>query len=330
MIAKNICKTDFGTIAPFDLSKIVSQYCEWSKNYSKSTLSHDCNRHLIFTECIQLISTGRGIFHITNANGSSSPLNLQFSPSNSTYTKFLDFNFIISNQTNEIYLYDIIQGESQIKFSGHDFEINHLNKFNEHCFMSASDDKSIKLWDSRYHKSVQTFHGHSNEVVFTTPLSSLMFVSQDEKQMKIWDIRMSEKSVSSIDLSLRPKNFPHLLLCIQPPNFILTLHLNDIKSPLLQLYDINKGYCISAMNMPKTKNLGGRFNLFLLPDSRIIYQSPDEIRVCNFNDCDILDESKFQQNTVLIEDHILSFQTKCHLHENGFVIFDRQELRFYS
>ncbi len=334
MIANNISETDFGLMAPFDLSKIVSQYSEWSEDCFPSRV-WSYNAHLIFTEKIKLISTSN-LFYIKNVDDSIEPITRKFRR-DSAYAKFLDSNFIFekfsSSGMNQINLFDIIHGQSSINFSGHSSKINCLCKYDDQCFLSASNDKTIKIWDSRYNEHVQTFSEHLNAIDFITPLSSLMFATHDNTQIKIWDTRMSEKSISSIDFIF--KKHPHasrIPMCKQSKNSILTLHVFYNNLPILQLYDINQQCCISTLNMPK--NTAGNCNLLALPDSRVIIKSSAEIRLCNFYDCDTLDESLFQKNSIIISDSKnkspSSGTITCHLHKNGFVLFDHNETKFYS
>ncbi|CAL1268231.1 unnamed protein product [Larinioides sclopetarius] len=60
-----------------------------------------------------------------------------------------------------------------------------------HYIVSASDDKTLKLWDVRTERCTRTYKGHKKYVFCTAfnPKSNLILSGSDDETAKLWDVR---------------------------------------------------------------------------------------------------------------------------------------------
>lgn len=97
--------------------------------------------------------------------------------------------FVVGTWANELILYNS-QGRELKRFHGHTRGIMKVLFLDERRIISASQDKTIKVWDIKTGKCLQTFSGHKNivySVAFTLNKDRLISVSRDGT-LKIWNM----------------------------------------------------------------------------------------------------------------------------------------------
>ena len=67
--------------------------------------------------------------------------------------------------------------------------------------MTASDDKTVKIWDSDSHKLKQTFEGHDDPVTCTDidPLNYFIVSGSKDSSIRIWDIAHKQQILGFLD-----------------------------------------------------------------------------------------------------------------------------------
>ena len=81
-------------------------------------------------------------------------------------------------------------------FEGHDCAVLGVCKINNHKFVSASADKTLKLWRISEPNAVTTFKGHMNDVYGVCKIDETTFVSASkDRTLKLWKHEMRMKLV---------------------------------------------------------------------------------------------------------------------------------------
>ena len=78
-------------------------------------------------------------------------------------------------------------------FEGHSSGVTSVCQVSNTTFLSASNDRTIKLMDITTGECLKTFGGHSNKVNFVCQMSDTTFLSgSDDNTIKLWDITTGE------------------------------------------------------------------------------------------------------------------------------------------
>ena len=75
---------------------------------------------------------------------------------------------------------------------GHTNNITFLEKIDENRFASGSDDKTIRIWDSKNFLCLKTLAGHLNAVSSLKTLTSNIIASGSNGDIKIWNIESGD------------------------------------------------------------------------------------------------------------------------------------------
>ena len=74
----------------------------------------------------------------------------------------------------------------------HRRRVREVRAFNPLTFLSASEDRSVKLWDLRTQRSIASFSGHPSSVTSVLPNLDIGFFSSSDCQVWKWDIRVDK------------------------------------------------------------------------------------------------------------------------------------------
>ncbi len=88
---------------------------------------------------------------------------------------------------------------SQITLGSHELRVSYLDYSPDGKYLaSASEDKTIKLWDTTQKQVVRVFNGHQawvNSISFS-PDSKLLASGADDKSVRVWDVETGEELYS--------------------------------------------------------------------------------------------------------------------------------------
>jgi WD40 repeat protein/tRNA A-37 threonylcarbamoyl transferase component Bud32 len=100
---------------------------------------------------------------------------------------------------------------------------------------SASDDKTVKLWDVRSGRELRTLSGHSNEVasVIFSPDGLLLASASDDKTVKLWDTKSGQELRTLGGHSDRVTN-----VIFKPDGLLLA---SVSKDRTIKLWDVHSG-----------------------------------------------------------------------------------------
>lgn len=107
--------------------------------------------------------------------------------------------------------------ETSLELKGHTQNVWDVKFLDETQLLSASADKTIRLWDLRTNKTAKTFVGHNDVVRALVVLSKNEFVSaSNDGTLRIWDIQTGKQSHilrghTSFVYSLALVNFHYLI-----------------------------------------------------------------------------------------------------------------------
>lgn len=74
----------------------------------------------------------------------------------------------------------------------HRRRVREVKFFNMLTFLSASEDRCVKLWDLRTQRSIASFSGHPSSVTSVHPNLDIGFFSSSDGQVWKWDIRVNK------------------------------------------------------------------------------------------------------------------------------------------
>ncbi|XXQ33401.1 WD domain, G-beta repeat [Plasmodiophora brassicae] len=126
-------------------------------------------------------------------------------------------------------IWDIGDGRAVVShvLKGHTGRIHNLSTTpSAPLVATASQDETVRLWDTRQASSCMTFRGHSADVtsvVFPygrTP--DIIASASDDRTAHIWDIRIAKKPMTEIPCASRVNR-----LCFSPNSALLTLPADD-------------------------------------------------------------------------------------------------------
>ena len=102
-------------------------------------------------------------------------------------------NYILAGTSeNVIVLWYINDPNFKYKFIGHKGWINSLIKCNDGIFASASNDKTIKIWDYKEKKIINTFNTDSSVLCLIKLKEGKLCSSENDCLIKIWDWETGE------------------------------------------------------------------------------------------------------------------------------------------
>ena len=102
-------------------------------------------------------------------------------------------NFILAGTSeNDIFLWYINDPNFKYKFKGHNGWVNSLTKCNDEIFASASNDKTIRIWDYKEKAITNTLKTDSSVLCLIKLKDGKLCSSEDDCLIKIWDWEIGE------------------------------------------------------------------------------------------------------------------------------------------
>ena len=97
-------------------------------------------------------------------------------------------DFILAGTSeNDIVLWYINDPNFNYKFNGHNGWVNSLTKCNDKIFASASNDKTIRIWDYKEKSIINTLKSDSSILCLIKLKDGKLCSSEDDRLIKIWD-----------------------------------------------------------------------------------------------------------------------------------------------
>lgn len=100
--------------------------------------------------------------------------------------------FYITIQMNQFNFRGALDGRFERTISGHKLGVSDVAwSSDSRLLVSASDDKTLRIWDANLGKSLKTLKGHSNYVFCCNfnPQSNLVVSGSFDESVRIWDVR---------------------------------------------------------------------------------------------------------------------------------------------
>lgn len=160
---------------------------------------------------------------------------------------------VSGSEDNQVRMWNIFTGDCVRTFSGHTnivsaiafapphpYALDLVNK-GEEVLASASDDKTIKLWDTRTGECIRTLWGHGDwvqSVSFGPDAQTLASASRDQTA-KLWDWRTGECLHTLEGHTHRVKS-----VAFNPQGNILASCSDD---QTIKLWDTRKGVCLQTL-----------------------------------------------------------------------------------
>jgi WD40 repeat protein len=102
-------------------------------------------------------------------------------------------NYILAGTSEEnIVLWYLDDQNLMFTFIGHEGCVNSLAKCNDEIFASASNDKTIKIWDYKEKKIINTFNTDSSVLCLIKLKDGKLCSSENDCLIKIWDWETGE------------------------------------------------------------------------------------------------------------------------------------------
>lgn len=152
---------------------------------------------------------------------------------------------------------------------GHTREINSVGFSRDGVYLvSASSDKSVKLWDVHTGRLIRTFHGHISEVraAALSPDNNLIYSTSHDEGVLVWDVR-SGRLLRSFGKSDRGTG----VMALSPDGRLVALERR--KSNAVGIWDTATGKLLRELNGHKADVWSAAF----FPDSKhLITASTDQ------------------------------------------------------
>jgi len=139
--------------------------------YSTSKHSKEQTKAQVKYECIKTTNEAWGVYDVSVTEGER------------------EFKAILYN--NKIIIKNNTTEEEIVTSEAHQGTITSLCAQGE-LFFSASEDKTLKAWDAKTGKCLQTFYGHTGKVKRVCVQNNLLISGSEDKTIKIWDIETGE------------------------------------------------------------------------------------------------------------------------------------------
>eukprot|EP00002_Diphylleia_rotans_P002997 TRINITY_DN11992_c0_g3_i1.p1 TRINITY_DN11992_c0_g3~~TRINITY_DN11992_c0_g3_i1.p1 ORF type:complete len:623 (+),score=93.79 TRINITY_DN11992_c0_g3_i1:139-2007(+) len=101
---------------------------------------------------------------------------------------------------DEILLHDVHTGRLLCRFQEMNHAARNLSFIDPTLFLSSSNDKTIRVWDTRQLSSIATMKGHGSHVVGATACSDPNFVmsASSDQSIRVWDRRKPERFIYNL------------------------------------------------------------------------------------------------------------------------------------
>ena len=112
-------------------------------------------------------------------------------------------NFVLSISKNDIEIYDLDSEQRIETLKGHTDYIKSASYSPDGKYIaSASDDKTIRIWDvNNHYECIKTLEGHTDEVLHLSfsPDGEYIVTTSSDKTIRIWDVKNDFECIKTIE-----------------------------------------------------------------------------------------------------------------------------------
>jgi WD40 repeat protein len=140
-------------------------------------------------------------------------------------------------------------GKTKIFFEAHDVNINSIAKLPDGNIISASNDKTLKIWNVKTFQCIKTLEGHTDSVSSVLVHSNENIIScSKNNELKFWNLEYSFKCIKTLYLDSKRYLGIIKLTCLVNGNLACSTFEHNNDNYYIIIFDKSIGYkCLKQL-----------------------------------------------------------------------------------